>query len=302
MAKKKNKETNAYIVYTDGGCARNPGGPGGAASIIISPDGNETEVVSGYYSTTNNRMELTAVLQALECLPVGVPIKLYSDSQYVLNCISGNWKRQKNTDLWKSYAGLAKGHKIRTYWVKGHNGNKYNERCDTMCTIAMQSPDKEDSGYRRQKENGAAFYREVDRYSISSQGGAMSVKIRIPEDFEDRKYHYTSARDYAERWHVHNQCAKAIMEFSVLEPPKFASYLSLKTGGIDFWSRKTADTILASDPQKDAICNIINDNLSEEKDRKTAVRWYARGLRLEDAIRKVLVDKEISENAIRRRK
>ena len=130
----------AYIVYTDGGCAVNPGGPGGAACVVTAPDGAVAELSRGYFSTTNNRMELTAVIMALEAIPGDAPVCLYSDSQYVLNCMSGAWSRHKNRDLWARFEAVSHGRQIETRWVPGHNGVPQNERCDELCTLAMQAP------------------------------------------------------------------------------------------------------------------------------------------------------------------
>lgn len=127
-------------LYTDGACSGNPG-PGGWC-YILEYKGTEKEG-SGYLEyTTNNQMELQAVLEGLRILVNVEPceINLYSDSQYVTRTInewlSGwvktNFKGKKNIEMWKEYLELSKNHKVQAIWVKAHNGHSYNERCDSI--------------------------------------------------------------------------------------------------------------------------------------------------------------------------
>ena len=146
-------------IYTDGGCSGNPG-PGGWAYVIMRDEEggmeNLGENLGGEKSTTNNRMELQAVIVALEVLaqldPVDEKVTLYTDSQYVQKGITlwiGEWKKKgwktsgkqpvKNQDLWLRLDSLAAGFPIDWVWVKGHAGNKYNERCDALTQKAIAS-------------------------------------------------------------------------------------------------------------------------------------------------------------------
>ncbi|MCI1209481.1 MAG: ribonuclease HI [Treponema sp.] len=139
------------IIFTDGGCSGNPG-PGGWAAVILA-DGKEIQLSGGAAQTTNNRMELSAAISALENV-AGNPcmknrgISIYSDSQYVKNGITvwiKGWKARgwktadkkpvKNQDLWQKLDLLANstGKTVSWKWVKGHAGIKYNELCDTLC-------------------------------------------------------------------------------------------------------------------------------------------------------------------------
>jgi ribonuclease HI len=115
-------------IYTDGSCRNSIGG---YAFIIIKPD-YELSWSDKAVNTTNNRMELTAVIEALRCLQPYEPCDVYSDSQWVINCAQKLWKRNKNLDLWEEYDSVSKDHTIHFIWVKGHSGNVYNERCDKM--------------------------------------------------------------------------------------------------------------------------------------------------------------------------
>lgn len=127
-------------IYTDGSCLSNPG-IGGWAFIIIE---NEDIEVIGYNSennTTNNRMELEAVIQALTYLEKN-ECKLYTDSQWVLNCAIGKWKRKANLDLWEKYNKISKNIKINWEWVKAHNGDKYNELVDNFARSEAKNYEK----------------------------------------------------------------------------------------------------------------------------------------------------------------
>ncbi|MBR6239313.1 MAG: ribonuclease HI [Clostridia bacterium] len=132
------------VIYTDGACSGNPG-PGGYGSVLIYKNVNKE--LSGYEElTTNNRMEIKAVIEALKALKEPCNIKLYTDSKYVSdafnkkwiqNWLRNNWKKSnkqpvENKELWEELIGLTEVHNIEWIWVKGHNDNKYNERCDEL--------------------------------------------------------------------------------------------------------------------------------------------------------------------------
>ena len=132
-----------YDLFTDGACLGNPG-PGGWAYILRNGD-EEIVRSGGELDTTNQRMEVTAVLRALESIEVASAITIHADSQYVTNgltewmdgWIAKNWKNAakkpvKNQDLWKPLAQLRKTHVITTHWIKGHDGHPENERCDMI--------------------------------------------------------------------------------------------------------------------------------------------------------------------------
>lgn len=143
------------LVFTDGGCSGNPG-PGGWAYVIIA-DGSTRERWGAEGLTTNNRMELSAVIAALKSIVEdpslrGRPLTVYTDSQYVQKGISSwvsSWKRNgwrtaskdpvKNRELWQELDSLAAGLTVAWRWVKGHAGNEYNERCDALTQEAIAS-------------------------------------------------------------------------------------------------------------------------------------------------------------------
>ena len=131
-------------VYTDGACSGNPGPGGWAAILLYGP--HQKELAGGAASTTNNRMELTAVIQALACLKEPCAIDLWSDSKYVVDGLSKGWakhwranqwrksdkKPALNPDLWEQLLQLTERHQVHYHWVKGHAENPYNNRCDEL--------------------------------------------------------------------------------------------------------------------------------------------------------------------------
>ncbi|MDR1898006.1 MAG: ribonuclease HI [Prevotellaceae bacterium] len=143
-------------IYTDGASKGNPG-PGGYGTILMSGQ-HRKELSEGYALTTNNRMELLAVIAGLEALKFDdCNVTVYSDSKYVVDAVEKKWlnawvknnfKNKKNSDLWLRYLKAAQKHTVRFIWVKGHNGNIFNERCDQLAVQASEAPNlKEDAWY-----------------------------------------------------------------------------------------------------------------------------------------------------------
>ena len=145
------------MIYTDGAARGNPDGPGGYGAVISFTDSkgetHEKELSAGYKKTTNNRMELMAAIVALETLNRPCEVELYSDSKYLTDAFNQNWiggwikrgwkksnkEAVKNVDLWERLLKAAEHHKIKWNWVKGHDGNVYNERCDRLATSAADN-------------------------------------------------------------------------------------------------------------------------------------------------------------------
>lgn len=146
-------------MYTDGAARGNPYGPGGYGTILsfVDSKGQEhiKELSAGYQKTTNNRMEMMAVIAGMEALNRPCEITVYSDSQYVVKAfnehwldgwIKKGWKRGKNepvknVDLWKRLLAAMEKHQVSFQWVKGHNGHPQNERCDELATTAADGTD-----------------------------------------------------------------------------------------------------------------------------------------------------------------
>lgn len=135
---------NQLIIYTDGAARGNPG-PGGYGAILMW-GATRKEISGGFRRTTNNRMELMAVIAALQSLTrEGLTVNVFSDSAYVVNAVEKGWLRnwirigfkdKKNPDLWRRYAALAAKHQVKFTWVKGHADNAFNNRCDELATSA----------------------------------------------------------------------------------------------------------------------------------------------------------------------
>jgi ribonuclease HI len=144
-------------IYTDGAARGNPG-PGGYGIVLISGDYRK-EISEGYKHTTNNRMELLAVIVALEALKIpGSEVTIYTDSKYVADAVTKGWiydwlkkrfKGKKNPDLWLRFLEIYKKHIVTFVWVKGHANNPLNERCDELAVAASMQPNLlEDKGYQ----------------------------------------------------------------------------------------------------------------------------------------------------------
>ena len=137
-------------IYTDGACSGNPG-PGGWGAVLRY-QGKEKELSGGEAMTTNNRMELTAVIEALEALKEPCVVELWSDSKYVIDALEKGWAKgwQKkgwikadkkpalNPDLWARLLELSETHELRCHWVKGHADNEFNNRCDALAVAARE--------------------------------------------------------------------------------------------------------------------------------------------------------------------
>ncbi|MDD4904045.1 MAG: ribonuclease HI [Candidatus Bipolaricaulis sp.] len=160
---------NTVTIYTDGACSGNPG-PGGWGAVLVSGSLRK-EIRGGERETTNNRMELTAAIEALKALRAPSDVDLYTDSVYVRSGIAewidawkaNGWRRRsgkrwlpvKNEDLWRALDQLVDRHRVRFHWVEGHSGNPDNERADELARGAIPSSSGEPSARRRPPTFGA---------------------------------------------------------------------------------------------------------------------------------------------------
>ena len=146
------------ILYTDGAASGNPG-PGGYGAVLLC-GGLRKELSGGFSLTTNNRMELLAVIKGLEAIRwERAVVHIYSDSTYVVksvqegwldNWVLKNWKKTKNTDLWQRFLPLKERHELHFHWVKGHADNPENERCDRLAVAAREQAGlPPDTGYEK---------------------------------------------------------------------------------------------------------------------------------------------------------
>lgn len=148
---------NQVTIYTDGSSLGNPG-PGGFGVVLLAGP-HRREISEGYRLTTNNRMELLAVITGLEALKRdGLAVTIYSDSKYVIDSVQKGWiygwmrkgfAGKKNADLWHRFLRVFGRHNVRFIWIKGHNNNIENERCDLLATTAARGENLlEDTGYK----------------------------------------------------------------------------------------------------------------------------------------------------------
>ena len=154
-------------IFTDGAAKGNPG-PGGYGVVMLYRQ-HRKELSEGFRLTTNNRMELLAVIKGLEAIKKpGHDIKIYSDSKYVVEAVEKGWiwnwqkkgfKKIKNVDLWQRFIPLYQKHKPKFIWVKGHAGITENERCDELAVAEAEKPNlPPDKGYESQKEDNSALF------------------------------------------------------------------------------------------------------------------------------------------------
>lgn len=144
-------EIKTVDIYTDGACSGNPGS--GGYGVVMLYNGARKELSAAYRLTTNNRMEVLAVIKALEALKEKCIVNLYSDSKYVVDAINKGWARKwkangwkkadksraQNADLWERLLALLDMHEVKFIWVKGHADNIENERCDLLARTAIES-------------------------------------------------------------------------------------------------------------------------------------------------------------------
>lgn len=149
-------------IYTDGACSGNPG-PGGYGVVLISGR-HRKELSEGFRLTTNNRMELLAAITGLKALKKpGTTVRLHTDSQYIVNAVNKGWlfawekkhfAKRKNPDLWIRFLNVYRHHKVTLIWVKGHNNDPENERCDTLAvTASKNSVLTDDTGYHPEDDS-----------------------------------------------------------------------------------------------------------------------------------------------------
>jgi len=256
----------SYTVYTDGGCDINPGGNGGYGVVIIDPMGEITELNGGFKCTTNNRMEMMAVLVACRNLPESAKAALYSDSQYVIKTLNGEWQKKTNVDLWHEIDKACRGKDIAFQWIRGHSNNPFNERCDELARDGyMNKAEESDTGY---------------------MGPPAAVKSKKRKDVDVPVIKFAGSK-------TNKFCRKDIVEFYRSGERSFKSYLRIKVHGTDEWSRKSL-TELSEIVGNEVVDALHGDNTF----KRNVLKWFCRGLLLDDAVRKTMVDDEVSQNAI----
>ena len=266
--------TPDHIAYTDGGCHANPGGPGGYGAIVIDcATGEEREFSASYQSTTNNRMEMMAVIVALQNIPAGSKVAVYSDSQYVVKTMNGIFKKGKNSDLWSQIEAAATKKNIVWHWVPGHKGNEYNERCDRLATKALRNKKNriEDEGYLNDPDY------KLNPLTIEFTG--------IPNERYQK----------AKKTPLNPGCRELIDACIEATPLKYEHLMSLRTNGKDAWSEKSLGEL--REILGDAPWTALKKYIKSDYVATAQLRWYARGLPLHQCIRKGLITVAANERA-----
>ena len=157
LCKTMEQKRPPIFLYTDGAASGNPG-PGGYGVVLVCA-GRRKEMSGGYRLTTNNRMELLAVIKGLEAIKwENAEVHVWSDSSYVVKAVNEGWletwkragfAKKKNVDLWLRFDAVYRRHRVSFNWLKGHAGHPENERCDALAVAAYQNPENlpEDTGY-----------------------------------------------------------------------------------------------------------------------------------------------------------
>lgn len=191
------EESPIIHIYTDGGADPNPG-RGGWGAVLLHPTTGKVRELSGHEpKATNNRMELTAAIKALETLETGCRVKLFTDSQYLRKGITEwlpgwiqrGWKRKGggevlNADLWRLVSAQNQRHEIRWEWVKGHAGNTHNERADALATAALRGRQGAAVSAAPAQEGPPADIEVFLKVSASPSGGAWAAIVRQGEEEE----------------------------------------------------------------------------------------------------------------------
>jgi ribonuclease HI len=175
------------LVYADGSCEGNPG-PGGWGVVIVTPEGTH-RLSGGDSQTTNNRMEVTAAIEALRALDPGVPVILRSDSQYLVKTMNEGWRRTKNVDLWKQLDAEVARHDVRFEWVRGHAGDERNEEADELAREAARTAAGGNAAFGPAARRPGASVAVADAAAAASASAtsgtrraAQGAAHRVPED------------------------------------------------------------------------------------------------------------------------
>jgi ribonuclease HI len=164
------------VAYADGSCIGNPG-PGGWGVVLIGIGGKTLEFSGAQHATTNNRMEITAAIEALRRLPEGVEVTIRTDSQYVIKTMTRGWKRRENLDLWKILDAETAKRKVHWEWVRGHSGNVLNEKADRLARNAALGK------IRNSRPEAVPVLEDL---SQPSRRGPTNTRVRGSRDLPDR--------------------------------------------------------------------------------------------------------------------
>ncbi len=183
-----------YLIYADGSCLGNPG-PGGWGVVLREPGGAVREFNGSAASTTNNRMELTGAIEGLRATELGANVVLRSDSQYVINTMTRNWKRNKNHDLWAMLDQESQIRRVKFEWVRGHDVDPINHRADELAVMGAKGKlvaeessggnaiDVADRNSDRGAEKISALLKFGEKLHECARCGEVFVTVRDDETF-----------------------------------------------------------------------------------------------------------------------
>lgn len=182
-------------IYTDGACSGNPGSGGWAALIVGS--GDTIKLHGGEVDTTNNRMEILAVIKGLEYIPVHSEVTVFSDSLYVINTMTKNWKRNKNIDLWERLDAVEQNRSVNWEWVKGHSGNPLNEEADRLASGESKKLNGiQENPLSHIDQSGNARMVDVGAKALTRRSAVASGSVRmLPETLDLIKSHLMKKGD-----------------------------------------------------------------------------------------------------------
>jgi len=168
-------------IFTDGSCSGNPG-PGGWAAIVVQ-DGRQVELKGSVEGTTSNRMELTAAINGLAHIPEGSAVSIHSDSEYLVNTMTRNWKRRANLDLWHRLDELTATRKVKWIWVEGHDGNPGNERANRlameMSACAGENPRRQGERPTHFDSSGQVHMVDVSEKQITQRAAVAKGAVKM---------------------------------------------------------------------------------------------------------------------------
>lgn len=219
MAMDNDDSLKRIAIYTDGAAEPNPGPAG--YGVVLKYKSNRKELSEGFQISTNNRMELLAIIVGLEALAERCCVTLYSDSKYVVDAVNNgslfkwrdkNWwrtrtARVKNIDLWQRFLEVYEKHKVTLRWIKGHAGNPENERCDKLAVAAAQKKQRQvDSGYVN-AEKDVPLVTSRDEHSRCKvkhkEEGELCRKCGTPVEKRTPKKKHKSKQSYYYEWYLY---------------------------------------------------------------------------------------------------
>lgn len=268
--------TYDLLIYTDGGCRPNPGGPGGIGVVMLDPNGKVVrEISEGFPASadvTNNRMEITAVNRALQTVrdefPDAKKLLFRCDSTYVVGIASGAKSYSANADLWDVFQSLVRDFSELSFeHVPAHSGVEHNERCDELATQAQKAA----SGEAPEKPN------------------AMNTVIEVPELFRT-KFTEFDPDEFAEIRGIHPECARMILSLLDVPKPSFKAFYSLRSCGKDSVSSMCREDMMNEiGTMGEEMVGILDGFFPDPANVDNCLRWYLRGLPLDYSIRHELV-------------